>query len=45
VLKIDKDIKKDLSNPNADEIKLDLYYKDPFDISRKTTKKINLLLP
>ena len=45
VLKIDKDINKDISNPNADEIKLDLYYKDPFDISRKTTKKINLLLP
>lgn len=45
LLKIDKMIKKNLSDPSADEIKLDLYYKDQFNISRKITKKINLLLP
>lgn len=45
VLKLDKKIKRDLSAPNADEIKLDLYYKDPFNISRKTSKRLNLLFP
>jgi hypothetical protein len=45
VLKIDKNIKRDLISPNADEIKLDLYYKDPYNISRKTSKRLNLLLP
>ncbi len=45
LLKIDKIIKKNLSDPSVDEIKLDLYYKDHFDIQRKTTKKINLLIP
>ncbi len=45
-LKIEKDLKKNLfSSASADEISLNLYYKDPFDIQRKTTKKINLLLP
>ncbi len=42
--KIGKNIKKDLSAPNADEIKLDIYYKDQFDISRKRSKRLNLLL-
>ena len=45
VLKIEKEIKKNLSDPSADQITLNLYYKDQFDIQRKTTKKINLLLP
>ena len=45
LFKIDKVIKKNLSDPSADEIKLDMYYKDSFNISRKITKKINLLLP
>ena len=45
LFKIDKMINKNLSDPSVDEIKLDLYYKDSFNISRKITKKINLLLP
>jgi len=45
VLKINKNIEKNISDPSADEINLNLYYKDPFDITRKTTKKIDLLLP
>jgi hypothetical protein len=45
VLKIDKNINRNLSDPSADEISLNLYYKDPFDMPKKTTKKINLLLP
>ncbi len=43
VLKIEKN--KNLSDPTIDEIKLDIYYKDPLDIPRKTTKRINLLRP
>ncbi|MFX1257058.1 MAG: hypothetical protein ACFFAN_04315, partial [Promethearchaeota archaeon] len=47
ILKISRQLslEKDLSDPRVDEIKLDLYYRDPFNIPRKTTKKINLLLP
>ncbi|MFX0072243.1 MAG: hypothetical protein ACFFAO_14240 [Candidatus Hermodarchaeota archaeon] len=45
VLKIEKSIRKNLLDPSADEINLKLYYKDPFNINRKMTKKINLLLP
>ncbi|HEY0090837.1 MAG TPA: hypothetical protein VGB37_18445, partial [Candidatus Lokiarchaeia archaeon] len=47
ILKIDKENlnNKNLSDPSVDEIKLNLYYKDTFDIPRKTTKKISLLLP
>ena len=45
VLKIDRSIRKNLLDPSADEINLKVYYKDPFDIQRKMTKKINLLLP
>ena len=46
VLKVDrqKEQKKNLFDPTADEIKLDLYYKDQFNITRKTTKNIDLLL-
>ena len=47
VLKVDKqkELKKNLFDPTADEIKLDLYYKDQFDVSRKTTKHIDLFIP
>jgi len=45
VVKIDRNIEKNLADPTVDEIKLNLYYRDPFDITRKTTKKIDLLLP
>ena len=45
VLKIDKGVRKNLLDPSADEINLKVYYKDPFNIQRKMTKKINLLLP
>jgi len=45
IFKIDKIIHKNLSDPRADEIKLSLFYKDPFNMKRKLTKNINLLLP
>ena len=47
ILKIDKNINRNLSDPSpsADEISLNLYYKDPFEIPRRITKRINLLLP
>ena len=45
VLKVKHDIKKNLADPSVDEVNLNIYYKDPFDITRKITKKINLLLP
>lgn len=47
ILKIDKDINRNLSDPSpsADEISLRIRYKDAFQIFRKTTKRINLLLP
>ena len=46
VLKVDKqkELKKNLFDPSADEIKVDLYYKDQFDIARKTTKHIDLFI-
>ncbi|MFW9876208.1 MAG: hypothetical protein ACFFG0_24155 [Candidatus Thorarchaeota archaeon] len=45
VLKVDKqkELKKNLFDPKADEIKLELLYKDQFENSRKTTKHIDLL--
>ena len=47
VLKVDKqkELKKNLFDPTADEIKLDLFYRDQFDIARKTTKHIDLFIP
>ena len=47
ILTVDKqkEQKKNLFDPTADEIKLNLYYKDAFDIIRKTSKNIDLLLP
>jgi hypothetical protein len=44
-LKIDKTVKKNLFDPSVDEIDIKVYYKDPFEVSRKMIKKINLLLP
>ena len=46
VLKVDKqkELKKNLFDPSADEIKLDLNYKDQFDIARKTTKHLDLFI-
>jgi HEAT repeat protein len=45
LLKVDKkkELKKNLFDPKADEIKLELLYKDQFDNTRKTTKHIDLL--
>ncbi len=45
VLKLKHNIEKNLADPSVDEVKLNIYYKDPFDITRKITKKIDLLLP
>jgi hypothetical protein len=45
VLKLKHNIEKNLSDPTVDEVKLNIYYKDPFDMTRKITKKISLLLP
>lgn len=45
VLKLKHNIEKNLSDPSVDEVNLNIFYKDPFDITRKITKKINLLLP
>jgi hypothetical protein len=45
VFKIKKDIERKITDQRVDEITLKLYYKDPFNINRKITKKINLLLP
>ncbi|MHA1436401.1 MAG: hypothetical protein ACTSPD_02380 [Promethearchaeota archaeon] len=44
VLKVSKEINKNLSDPSADEIQLNIYYKDSFNVNRKITKRINLLL-
>ena len=45
VVKLKHNIEKNLADPSVDEVDLTIYYKDPFDITRKVTKKINLLLP
>ena len=45
VFKIIRESERKISNQRVDEITLKLYYKDPFNINRKITKKINLLLP
>ncbi len=47
VLKIDKskELTKNLSDPATDEIKLKLYYKDPFNKSKKIVQRLDLLLP
>jgi hypothetical protein len=47
VCKIDKqkELKKNLFDPSADEIKLELFYKDQFNNMKKTTKHIDLFIP
>ncbi|MHA1318307.1 MAG: hypothetical protein ACTSQ1_00690 [Promethearchaeota archaeon] len=45
VLKLQHDIKKNITDPSVDEVNLNIYYKDPFDITRKISKKMSLLLP
>ena len=47
ILKIDKqkELKKNLFDASADEIKLELFYKDQFNNTRKTTKHIDLFIP
>jgi len=45
VLKLKHNIEKNLTDPSVDEVNLNIYYKDPFDITHKITKKISLLLP
>ncbi|MBY8987677.1 MAG: hypothetical protein KGD61_04430 [Candidatus Lokiarchaeota archaeon] len=45
VLKLKHNIEKNLTDPSVDEVNLNIYYKDPFDITRKISKKIDLLLP
>ena len=45
VLRIERNIEKNLTDPTVDEVNLNIYYKDPFDITRRITKKIDLLLP
>ncbi len=44
VVKLNRIIEKKLSDPSADEITLNLFYRDPFNITRKISKKIDLLL-
>ncbi|MGV9204834.1 MAG: hypothetical protein ACOC44_12545, partial [Promethearchaeia archaeon] len=47
VLKINKDknLSKNIANPNVDEITVNLFYRDQFNIIRKISKRISLLLP
>jgi HEAT repeat protein len=47
VLKVDKqkELKKNLFDPTADEIRLELFYRDQYDNMRKTTKHIEIFLP
>lgn len=45
VLRIERNIEKNLTDPTVDEVNLNIYYKDPFDITRRISKKIDLLLP
>ncbi|KKN18421.1 hypothetical protein LCGC14_0955870, partial [marine sediment metagenome] len=45
LLKIDKkkELKKNLFDPSADEIKLAIHYKDQFNIARKTSRSFSIL--
>jgi hypothetical protein len=45
VLILNRIVEKNISDPSADEITLTLLYRDHFNVTRKITKKINLLLP
>lgn len=44
VVKMNRLVEKRLSDPGADEITLNLFYRDPFNVTRKISKKIDLLL-
>ncbi|MBD3193986.1 MAG: hypothetical protein GF317_02955 [Candidatus Lokiarchaeota archaeon] len=44
ILKIDREIKQGFSEGNPDEINLTIHYKGPFDVSKRLSKKIDLLL-
>ena len=44
VIKMNRIVEKRLSDPGADEITLNLFYIDPFNVTRKISKKIDLLL-
>ena len=44
VVKMNRMVEKRLSDPGADEITLNLFYRDPFNVTRKISKKIDLLL-
>ncbi|MHA1986267.1 MAG: hypothetical protein ACW98D_06495 [Promethearchaeota archaeon] len=47
VLRVDKqkELKKNLFDPTADEIRLEMFYRDQYDNMRKTTKHIEIFLP
>ena len=44
LLKFDKEIRQNFTEKAQDEINLIIFYKGPYDISKKLSKKINLLL-
>lgn len=44
VIKMNRMVEKRLSDSGADEITLNLFYRDPFNVTRKISKKIDLLL-
>ncbi len=44
VLKLNKEVPISGDNPLSYEIKLMIYYKDPFNLTRKTIKKLDVLL-
>jgi len=44
IVKMNRMVEKRLSDPGADEITLNLFYRDPFNVTRKISKKIDLLL-
>ena len=45
LLKRNRVVERKFSDPSADQITLTIYYRDPFNITRKITKKIDLLIP
>lgn len=45
LLKRNRIIEKNISDPTAHQISLNIYYRDPFNVTRKITKKIDLLIP
>jgi HEAT repeat protein/polyhydroxyalkanoate synthesis regulator phasin len=45
LLKRNRIDERKISDPSSDQITLNIFYRDPFNITRKITKKIDLLLP